>query len=666
MPTLHLALTALLLVAWGAAIAQPRRPLAGWWLAALVGASLPLWVPELGPLRLDPDWARTLGLPPLLFAAAWQLEGRLARVHLGAVLLLASLGAVISLATIGSFLFYLSPLSLVDSLRLGAALAATSSVTLRLAWQAVGTPRYLPALLAGESALNQGLAVVGFSAIASLTTREGLAFTTWQPWLADWVTSSLGGGLLGIVGGLLLPLGLRATKRQPYGQGTLSLVVVWLVAGLAEYWQVSGAIAVVCLGLVGGWQAATQLSPSNREVLAQTWASLAYTLSTLICLLAGWGAIASLGSLDAWFVLIWLLAVILLAGSLARALAVYLLVPLVNALRQVTPLDWRVQTLWLGGGPRSPIALVLLLSLPPASETPQSLLLALALGTLLLSSSLAATSFAPLARYLELAQPRLALRVERLQALRTAKREALQQFADLERFKPWAGVALTTLAQDYRRTLQQLDQGLVALWGDRRLPVYDRHQALWLQALTLEAMGYRYLYDCGLLSEPVLAKLELRVTLRRDAVLQGSMPPPFITLRSTPDWLRGTVRWLLPPLDAWLSQQGDLAKYEANAALACVCAQVAQTLERSLADGSLEAVITRDCVAAYQEDSEIAARQLVSAASQDPQQVRHYQQQLGQRIATLGEQDALEQLVRDGALNARLAQQLGAGETGEV
>jgi len=657
-PTLHLALVVLLLAACGAAIAQHRWPLAGWIASALLGASLYAIAPdrELWP---DPELARWFGLPPLLFASAWQLEGRLVKTQLSPVLLLALLGPAIATAAIGSALVYLSPLSLIDSLLLGVALAATSPVAIAPVLQAAGTPHTLSALLAGESALNQLAAALGFSAIASLATTAALEPAAWQPWLQARAIAGLGGLALGSLSGLLLYLSLRAARRQPYVQVTLSLAATWLLFGWVESWQFSGAIAVVLLGLVAGWRAASDFSPSQRELLQQLWAYLAYTISALACILAGWAAAASLNTLDTWFTYVWLLLVVLLAGAIARALAAYLLIPLANALRQVTPLDWRWQTLLLAGGVRSPLALVLLFSWPRADESPRGLLLALALGLLLLSAGLARASLDNLARYLELARPHLAARVEGLQALLTAKREALRQFADLERLQPWAGQALDAIAQDYSEAVYQAEQSLNAIWTDRRLPAYDLRQVLWLQALNIEVMGYRYLYDRGLLSEPVLAKLELRVTLRRDAVLQGAMPPPFFTLRPpTTAWYLTLGKWVGLNRDDGLRQRAALAKYEADAAIACVCAQVAQTLERSLEEGNLDRAIAGECAAAYRDDSEVAQRNLTAAASQAPQENRNRQQQLARRVAMLGEQDALEQLVRDGTLASDLARQL--------
>ncbi|NJO19102.1 MAG: hypothetical protein HC838_02150 [Spirulinaceae cyanobacterium RM2_2_10] len=502
------------------------------------------------------------------------------------------------------------------------------------------------------------MAAAGFSAIATLITPDRPELTAWPLLVRTLATTGLGGMLIGVGSGLLLYSGLRAAKQQPYIQVTLSLAVVWLVFGLAASLQVSGAIAVVLLGLVTSWLATAGLSPSNRELLAQLWAYLDYSIGALACLFAGWAAAAQFQSLDAGLTFVWLLLLVVGAGAIARLLATYLLVPLVNSLRQVTPLDWRVQTLLWAGGTRSPVALVLLLSLESVGEPSRNLLLAVALAVLLLTTALSRASLGNLARYLELTPPSLAARVERLQAQLTAKREALRQFSDLERFKPWTGTVVDAIAQDYTEAIYHTEQSLTSIWVDRRLPAYDLRQVLWLQALSIEMMGYRYLYDRGLLSEPVLAKLELRVTLRRDAVLLDFMPPPFFTLR-TQSWQLGLAQWLRA--SRWerrARQQATLTKYEADAAIACVCAQVAQTLQRSIEDKTIGAAIAQECAAAYREDSQVANRNLAAAASQDPAQVSRHQRQIVQRVAALGEQDALEQLVRDGTLSADLARAL--------
>jgi CPA1 family monovalent cation:H+ antiporter len=50
-------------------------------------------------------------------------------------------------------------------------------------------------------------------------------------------------------------------------------------------------------------------------------------------------------------------------------------------------------------------------------------------------------------------------------------------------------------------------------------------QVFWLQALEIEQQAYRDLYDQGLLSEPVLRKLNLLVEAKRDDVLANKIPP---------------------------------------------------------------------------------------------------------------------------------------------
>jgi CPA1 family monovalent cation:H+ antiporter len=149
----------------------------------------------------------------------------------------------------------------------------------------------------------------------------------------------------------------------------------------AEYFHVSGVLAVVVAGLLCGNLGMAGASPSTKIMIFNLWEYLAFLSNSLVFLLIG---------LSVDLTLLWdnlgaiLVAVLAVVGS--RAVVVYGLSSLTRLLRRVShiPLQWRHVLFW--GGLRGAISLALALSLPatmPARAELQAMTFGVVLFTLM-------------------------------------------------------------------------------------------------------------------------------------------------------------------------------------------------------------------------------------------------------------------------------------------
>jgi Na+:H+ antiporter len=138
-------------------------------------------------------------------------------------------------------------------------------------------------------------------------------------------------------------------------QITLTAVVAYSSYLLAYQLHLSGIIATASAGLIVG-NLGTRHCSTTKTALESFWAYVAFLMNSLVFLLIGL-EIQVDALLRSWR------PVLLTVGAVlvGRALSVYLLVPVSNALTETIPLCWQHVIVW--GGLRGALALALALSL---------------------------------------------------------------------------------------------------------------------------------------------------------------------------------------------------------------------------------------------------------------------------------------------------------------
>jgi len=361
---------------------------------ALVIAGLMITASQPLQLRVTPELILALLVPPLVFEAALQISFDSLRRDLAGILLLAVPGVILSTLIVGLLVSRLAPLALPLAMVFGALISATDPVSVVALFRALGAPRRLALLVEGESLLNDGTAIVTFSIVLAAALTGSLNLVQGA---LDFLRVAAGGAAVGFALGWVTARVIGQVDDHLI-ETTLTTVLAFGSYLLAEYFHVSGVLAVVVAGLVAGNLGPLGMSPTTRIVLFNFWEYAAFLANSLVFLLIGLqiDIPTLLGSWQA------VLAAIV-AVLVARALTVYGLGWATRWLPEPIPLRWQHVQNW--GGLRGAIGLALALSLPAALGPGVETVRVMAYGVVLFSLLVQSTTMGPLLHRLKIVAP---------------------------------------------------------------------------------------------------------------------------------------------------------------------------------------------------------------------------------------------------------------------
>lgn len=364
----------LLLVATGVALVSRRFRVP--YVTGLVLAGLA--ITEFLPRRIGIDSSLILNLflPILLFEAAINTDISRLRSSIPPIALLAGPGVIIASSVTAVLLKFGFGLAWPPALLVGIILAITDTVSVIAVFREISVPSRLTTIVEGESLFNDGIALVLFNLVLTISATG--AVTVWEG-LQSLLFVIVGGSLVGLVLGYL-SAGLLGRLDDPLSGILLTVAVALGTFQAGHQFHVSGVVAVVVAGLlVGnlGLTGAERVSASSRITLLSFWEFAGFGVNTFIFLLIG---------LEIDPLLLWrTLPAVLLAFAayqIGRALSVYPLLAMVRWFDRPIPLRWQ-HVLFLGNIKGS-LSMALALSLP-ATIPGRGELIAIVFGTVLLS-----------------------------------------------------------------------------------------------------------------------------------------------------------------------------------------------------------------------------------------------------------------------------------------
>jgi CPA1 family monovalent cation:H+ antiporter len=324
---------------------------------------------SLRRIRLTPDVVLYLFLPTLVFPAAVQLDLRLLRQNVYPLVLFAFPGVIVSTAIVGSVVAALTPLSWSAALLFGALISATDPVAVVALFKDLRVPERLSVLVDGESLFNDATAIVLFLIILSAGASGGVGPLTVVRGAVDFVWVSVGGIGLGALIAALYGKVVRLAEHDPLVEIALSTVLAYTAFVVAHhYLHVSGILAVVGAGLVGGWlrRKHFEKATDTRAYVQHYWSYAVFVANSFVFLFLGIGEHTFLtrlrgeGATELPYI-----ACAIVAVMVARLIVVGGVIGLVNTCSRIEPIDWRQQAIiFWGGGLRGALPLVLVLSLP--------------------------------------------------------------------------------------------------------------------------------------------------------------------------------------------------------------------------------------------------------------------------------------------------------------
>jgi CPA1 family monovalent cation:H+ antiporter len=474
---------------------------------------------SLNSFHISSDAVLYIFLPVLVFEAALGIDAHRLIDDIAPILLLAVIGLLISAFMVGYALHWISGTSLIVCLLLGAIVSATDPVAVMAIFKDLQAPKRLSILVEGESLFNDATAIVLFGILSAMLTgnSSGDIFSGIQSFL----TTFLFGILAGLVIGRVFCSVLSKMGKYPLVQITLTLSLAYLSFILAEhYFHVSGVMAVVGAALVVGSYGHSTLSPETWEKLHETWDHFAFWANSIIFILVGMVVPKIMGSisLNEWL----LLGVLVLIAFGARALILFVALPLFESWNSSAKTSKAYKGIMLWGGLRGAVSLALALSvMENAAFTPeiQRFIGVLVTGFVLFTLLVNATTVGTLLNILGLDQLDPVDQIIRNRALKlslTKVQHSLRNTAQNHNIKPELS---DDILRQYQKDEKEADD-LLSL--SRELSENDWIRVGLFDLCALERAGYLKQFEEGFISTYIIRRLLAQVEDLRDGLQTGN------------------------------------------------------------------------------------------------------------------------------------------------
>ncbi len=451
-------------------------------------------LPILDDLKLSigPELILGLLVPPLVFEAAFHLKLDEFRQNLKTILLLAIPGVALTTLIVGGLISMTTGLTLSAAMLFGAIVSATDPVAVIALFRTMGVPKRLRVLLEGESLLNDGTAIVVFNIVLGLVLSGGTFALTNM--LANFTLVAGGGVLVGAVLGLLVSL-LISRITLPVIEATLTTILAYGAYSVAELIGVSGVLAVVAAGVVGGNFGKQRMAPTTQIVVTNLWEFAAFIANSFVFLVIGLEIRLSIFATHFSAVLWAIVAVVV-----ARFVIVFGLTWI-----EKTPWSWQRVLFW--GGLRGAISLALVLSLPllEGREQIQSMTFGVVLFTLLVQG----ISMRRLVEWEKLPKQRSEHQeeYEKRHARVVAARAAYEHLGKMNQQGQLSGHAWETIAPILQQNLLSHTNALVRLLSSAPDILAEELDTAWREKLRAERTAYATLLTDGVIAEETFIHL---------------------------------------------------------------------------------------------------------------------------------------------------------------
>lgn len=359
------------LLAVGCAVAVLARRVAVPYpvLLVVVGLLLAL-VPGLPAVRLDPDIAFLVFLPPLLFIPAVSTSWRDFKANLRPISLLA-VGLVLATTALVAVVAHAVVLGLPwpAAFVLGAIVAPPDAVAATTIARRLGLPQRIVTIIEGESLVNDAASLVAYRvAVAAVVTGS---FSLGSASLS-FVVGGVGGVAIGVGFGFLRGLAARVLSPDAAVDNTLFLLTPYAAYLVAEQVEVSGVLAVVAAGLVVARVSSPVVGFQTRLSSLAITDLLSFVLTSLVFVLIGLQLRPVLAALpqDRLLPVLGETLLVALTVVVVRMLWVFpgmYLPRLLSAREQRPPIGGALVVGW--AGMRGVVSLAAALSLPTATDS---------------------------------------------------------------------------------------------------------------------------------------------------------------------------------------------------------------------------------------------------------------------------------------------------------
>src|SRR5947209_240348 len=453
-------------------------------------------------------------LPLLVFEAGIATDVRRMLEDAAPILLLAIVATLISTAVVGLALWPFGRVSLVVCLLLGSVVSTTDPAAVIAIFRDIGAPSILSRFLEGEALLNDAAAIALFAVLLGMigTDRE----LDIGSGLKEFSVSFVGGGLLGMLAGRALLAVIPWVRDDRLAEATLTLALAYGAFIVAErLLHVSGVVAVLASALTIGALGRSRIAPYNWSFLTDLWDQLAFWARSLIFILASILVPRLLGDFDAHDLL--LLAGLTAAAFAARALVLFVLMPLLELVKLTQPISYAYKYAIIWGGLRGALTLVLALGVtenPALDQLAQRFVAVLATGFVLFTLFVNGTTLRLVIAVLGLHRLSPRNLVLRDRILAVAYAEVAESVQHMAQYHGLAPSSVEQVIEPYRSWITAADARDEA----ERLPERER------LAIALVALGNQErVLVLETRADQVASQATIQVLLRNaDALVEGA------------------------------------------------------------------------------------------------------------------------------------------------
>ncbi|MDJ0792025.1 MAG: sodium:proton antiporter [Acidimicrobiia bacterium] len=468
-------------------------------------------------------------LPILIFEATLNISTRDFLRNLGPILVLATVALAISAAFVGYSLYFILGIPLTSALLFGVLISATDPVAVLSVFKRLGVSKRLLTLVEGESLMNDGVAIVGYSVLLHVALGGSVGFAEGALELFTvFVGGAVIGSLIGLAAALVLPMLDRLSAA------TLSLGVAYGSFVFAhEVLDVSGVMATAAAGLILGALSPSRASEPVRNTVTSLWDALSYIANALLFLFVGLLISPALigENIDA-------IVVAIIAVLIARPIAIYPVVTALERFAKIPKVGNRNASVLVWGGLRGGVALALALALP-SSLILRELFIAMTGGVVLVTLLLNATTISTLVHRLGLDKPSRSEEFLEASARLLAIEDARKRLDQLGFHDKIVRSRLRVVKMEAKDQLNRIE-----LSPNEELEVYT------LRGLHVERQTYQVLSDAGLLRPIATRTLMQEIDDEIEEIKLSSLQVEAARRGARPWYaraVRGLLGWLPEP-----------------------------------------------------------------------------------------------------------------------
>ena len=287
-----------------------------------------------------------------------------------AVFLLAIVAVFLSVGLIGGSLHAFSGVALTACLLLGTIIATTDPSAVISIFRELGAPARLTRLVEGEALLNDATAVAIFAGLLA-AMAAGVA-PSWAEMSLEMTLSFTTGAAAGIAAGVVLTMLLGALRAFRSAQVTLTLATPYLLFAACHMTHlVSGVVAVVASGITLGAIGRSRFDRKDFHFLHELLEQAADWSTGLIFILGALVIPRIMAQAEPSDLV--LLVMVIGTATLARALVLWGVAPVLVRLGLMHAIGGRMNAALLWGGLRGAVTLALVLSVAENRDIPPDL-----------------------------------------------------------------------------------------------------------------------------------------------------------------------------------------------------------------------------------------------------------------------------------------------------